>query len=279
MQGAGAGFWSGGCRGGSGDCNDSSMCLIALACRVHPDHPLLLVANRDEFHARPAEPLAWWTDRPAILAGRDRQEGGSWLGVSRSGRAAAVTNVRGPEAADRRPLSRGALVADFLDGELSAEAFAERLRPHAHDYGGFNLLLFDDRELRYVSNRPQFVTRGVEPGVHTLSNARLDTPWPKAEAARMALQDWIAGDLADEATLLAQMADRTQAPDEQLPHTGVGQEMERALSSAFIAMPAYGTRCTSLLRISADGSASLFERRYDRRGGIAGESRKTFARA
>jgi uncharacterized protein with NRDE domain len=252
------------------------MCLIAFACGVHPDHPLLMVANRDEFHARTALPLAWWEDRPRVLAGRDVQEGGTWLGLSRSGRAAAVTNVRGPDAADRRPLSRGALVADFLDGSLSAEAFAEQLESRSQDFGGFNLLLFDDRELRYVSNRPAFVSRPVPPGVHALSNARLDTPWPKAEAARMAMQDWIARDLADEAALLAHMADRTPAPDEQLPHTGVGADMERALSSAFIALPAYGTRCTSLLRVSADGSASLFERRYDRRGAVENDSRETF---
>lgn len=252
------------------------MCLIAFAWDVHPAHPLLLVGNRDEFHARKAQALAWWPDRPTILAGRDLQEGGAWLGLARNGRVAAVTNVRGPDAAIRKPRSRGALVADFLDGEGSAEAFAAALAPHADKYGGFNLLLFDGRALRYVSNRPAFVSRAVEPGVHALSNAQLDTPWPKAEAARMAMQDWVARDLADEQALLAQMEDATPAEDPLLPHTGVGLEMERALSSAFIRMGAYGTRCTSLLRVGR-AEAALFERRYDARGKNVGESREQFA--
>lgn len=252
------------------------MCLIAFAWNVHPAYPLLLVANRDEFHARAAAPLAWWRDRPAILAGRDLQESGAWLGLSRHGRVAAVTNVRGPDAALTRPRSRGALVADFLDDAPSAEAFSTALASHAQDYGGFNLLLFDGSALRYVSNRPDFVSRAVEPGIHALSNAQLDTPWPKALAAQRAMHEWLAGDLTDEPALLAYMADATQAADAELPHTGVGLEFERALSSAFIRMGAYGTRCTSLLRVARDGRAELFERRYDAQGRVSGESRERF---
>lgn len=258
-------------------CDDPRMCLIAFAYEVHPDWPLLMVANRDEFHARAAAPVAWWEDRPAILAGRDLQESGAWLGVSRSGRVAAVTNVRGPDAAIRKPRSRGALVADFLDGAPSADSFGAALAPHAPEFGGFNLLLFDGGALRYVSNRPGFVSHAVEPGVHALSNAQLDTPWPKAEAARHAMHHWIARDFADEGALLAAFADPTQAADAQLPHTGVGLEFERALSSAFIRMGAYGTRCTSLLRVARNGHAELFERRYDAQGRISGESRERFA--
>lgn len=251
------------------------MCLIALALNVHPAHPLLMVANRDEFHARPAAPLAWWPDAPALLAGRDLQGQGTWLGVSRSGRVAAVTNVRGADAAIRLPRSRGALVTAFLAGTASAAAYADALREHAAEFGGFNLLLYDGTELRYVSNRPAFSARAVDAGVHALSNAQLDTPWPKAVAAQRAMQAWLARDLDDEAALLAAMGDPAQAPDAQLPQTGVGLEMERLLSAAHIRTPTYGTRCTSLLRLSRV-DADVFERRYDTQGRVAGQTREQF---
>lgn len=259
------------------------MCLIAFAWNAPSDHALLLVANRDEFHARPAEPLAWWKDAPEVLAGRDLQERGTWLGVSRSGRAAAVTNVRGPDAAIRKPLSRGQLVADFLRGKDSATAYADRLEHEAAGYGGYNLLLYDGVELRYVSNRPRFLNEDVAPGVHALSNAQLDTPWPKACRARNVIEYVVArqspSEAIDDAKLLAVMAETAQAPDEALPLTGVSLEMERLLSPAFILTPSYGTRCTSLLRMSGDGRVSLLERRFDPAGRVSGESRETFDRA
>lgn len=256
------------------------MCLIAFAWKADPAHSLVMVANRDEFHARAATPLGWWQDAPQILAGRDLQEGGAWLGVSRSGRVAAVTNVRGPDAAIRKPLSRGQLVADFLRGNESAATYAERLEHEAAGYGGFNLLLCDGDELRYVSNRPRFVSEDVAPGVHALSNAQLDTPWPKARRACAAMQVAMRAPAADmsatDAALLGAMTDSEQAPDEALPLTGVSLEMERLLSSPFIRAAAYGTRCTSLLRITGDGRVSVFERRFDPAGGAAGESGESF---
>jgi uncharacterized protein with NRDE domain len=256
------------------------MCLIALAWKAHPQHRLLLVANRDEFHARAAAPLAWWADSPLVLAGRDLQEGGAWLGVSRSGRVAAVTNVRGPDAAVRKPLSRGQLVADFLRGDDSAAEYADRLEHEAAGYGGFNLLLCDGDELRYVTNRPRFLSEDVAPGVHALSNAQLDTPWPKARRARAVVENVILrespGAAIDDAELLAVMADVSQAADEALPLTGVSLEMERLLSSPFIRTPTYGTRCTSLLRISHTGEISLFERSFGSDGMPSGENRETF---
>lgn len=252
------------------------MCLIALACNAHPDYPLLMVANRDEFHARPAAALEWWTDRPEVLAGRDLAEGGTWLGVSRRGRVAAVTNVRAAGAAVRGALSRGRLATEFLTSTQGPDDFAAMLEPSAAQYGGFNLLLFDGRRSHYVSNRPRFTSTPVEPGVHALSNAQLDTPWPKAVAAQTAMRAWIERDLADEQRLLAAMKDPLQAPDGQLPATGVGIEMERVLSAAFIRTPSYGTRCTSLLKISRTGEVSLRERRYDASGAISGESTERF---
>lgn len=253
------------------------MCLIALAWNTVPNHPLLLVANRDEFHDRPAAPMHWWDDRP-ILAGRDLREGGAWLGASRSGRVAAVTNVRGADAALPRPRSRGALVADFLAGSESGEAFARAVARHAADYGGFNLLLYDGRTLHYCTNRPDFESRPVEPGVHGLSNAALNTPWPKVCQARAALQAWIAQGVGDDRALLDAMGDPTQAPDEELPHTGVGLDLERALSPAFIHMPGYGTRCTTVARVDDDGRVVLHERRYDAGGAVSGETPESFLR-
>lgn len=252
------------------------MCLISLAWKAHPQHPLVLVANRDEFHARAAAPLAWWDDAPFVLAGRDLQEGGTWMGVSRSGRVAAVTNVRSPEAAIRKPLSRGRLVADFLKRDESAAAFAASLEGEAAAFGGYNLLLLDGTEVRYVSNLPRFVSRRVEPGVHTLSNAQLDTPWPKARMAQAAMEAYVAGDPVDDGRLIAAMASPEQAEASQLPNTGVSVDMERLLSSAFISTPAYGTRCTSLIRLDRSGEARFFERRFDAGGGIAGEKREIF---
>lgn len=254
------------------------MCLIAIAWKTVPGHPLLLVANRDEFHERPAAPLHWWEDRPGVLAGRDLREGGAWMGASRGGRMAAVTNVRGPDAAVRRPRSRGALVADFLAGARSAEAFAAAIAPHAAGFGGFNLLLYDGTELRYCTNQPSFSSRAVEPGVHGLSNASLDTPWPKVVAARAALQAWIDEGVGDDRALLEAMGNPAQAPDADLPSTGVGLELERALSSAFIHMPGYGTRCTTVARVDEDGRVVLHERRYGADGETSGETREGFVR-
>lgn len=252
------------------------MCLIALAYKTHPDHPLLWVANRDEFHARAAAPLAWWPDAPDILAGRDLQAGGTWLGVHRSGRIAAVTNVREADAALRRPRSRGHLITQFLTASIPADEFAQRLQPTATEYGGFNLLLFDGQSLQYVANRPDFISREVTRGVHALSNAQLDTPWPKTIAATQAMRAWMARGLEDEETLLAAMADPSQAADADLPSTGVGIELERALSSAFIRRQGYGTRCTSLLRLSRTGEIRFRERRFDPDGAMSGETCERF---
>lgn len=248
------------------------MCLIAFAWNVHPDFPLLLIANRDEFHARPAAPLARWTDAPGVLAGRDLQERGTWLGAASGSRFAAVTNVRAADASQRLPRSRGALVSEYLSGSTEPARFAHALQPTAAQYGGFNLLLLDHAGLHYVSNRPVFKHHPVAPGLHALSNAKLDSPWPKATAARAAMGAWLARDLADEETLFAAMSNPARAADADLPDTGVGLETERLLSSAFIRTPGYGTRCTTLVKLDRDGHARLRERRFDPSGQPVGET-------
>ncbi|HEX2205282.1 MAG TPA: NRDE family protein, partial [Longimicrobium sp.] len=236
------------------------MCLILFAHDVHPRHRLVVAANRDEFYARPTAPAAFWDDAPGVLAGRDLREGGTWLGVTRGGRFAAVTNVREPEAYRVGAPSRGFLVSDFLRGSMSPEAYAERLAATAGEYNGFNLLAGDGRSLVWLSNRGEG-PRVLGPGVYGLSNALLDTPWPKVELGKEDLRRALEGasDEALVAALFATLARRDPAPDVRLPATGVGVERERALSSAFIATPEYGTRCSTVVFFGRDGALSFTE--------------------
>lgn len=252
------------------------MCLIALAYRAHPDFELVIVANRDEYHARPTAPAGPWEDAPEVFGGRDLSQGGSWLALSKQGRLACVTNVRRMAAPDPAAPSRGGLVASFVREDQTARAFADEVGDRALAFAGFNLLLWDGTELRYLNNHPRFVSRSVPPGIHVVSNADLDTPWPKTEKLRRALAAWAAGN-GDEAPLLEALADRTPAPDADLPDTGVGLELERRLSPAFIVDPVYGTRCTTLVALRRDGSVRFTEWRFDAAGRPAGRTDASWA--
>lgn len=233
------------------------MCLIAFAWRVHPRYPLILVANRDEFHERPSAPLAEWPDAPGVYGGRDLRAGGGWLALDRRGRLAAVTNVREPQTPAAGLRSRGALVSQYLLGTAGATAAAGTLHAEAARFGAFNLLLFDGLELSYSGNRPAPHWRPVPAGVHGLSNASLDSPWPKSLRLCAALERWLAlGEGAGAHSLeplFAALADRSPAEDGQLPDTGIGREAERVLAPPFIAGSRYGTRCSSLILIGAEG--------------------------
>lgn len=252
------------------------MCLIAFAWKAHPDYPLVLVANRDEFHERPAAPLAFWDDAPELCAGRDLRAGGTWLGVHRAGRLAAVTNVRDPVALEGKARSRGELTTGFLLSADSGADYARQLQTRAPEYGGYNLLLWDGIELVYASNAPQPNARPLDAGVYGLSNAQLDTPWPKVRRARGAMQAWLDSGLHEWEGLIAALADDVQAPDAELPDTGVGLDTERLLSPPFIRSPGYGTRCSSVVRIDRQGRAEFFERRYDASAVVSGESIEHF---
>lgn len=222
------------------------MCLILLAWQAHPDHPLVVAANRDEFFTRPAAPAAWWTASPSIFAGRDLEAGGTWLGVSRDGRFAGLTNFRDPQRQrDGRP-SRGQLVADFLAGKESAEAALERLRQEGPRYNAFNLLVSDGESLGIYESESG-AAHILQPGLYALSNHLLDTPWPKAVAGKSRL-DKAMGSLPDIAPLEELLRDDRPAADASLPRTGVSLAWERMLSSAFIRAPGYGTRCSTLIR-------------------------------
>jgi uncharacterized protein with NRDE domain len=243
----------------------ADMCLITFAFEPDADRPLLLAANRDEFHARPARPMAWWAEPGDVLAGRDAQAGGTWLAVARDGRWAAVTNVRDPGApAGLR--SRGELPLGFLESRRSPEDYAREVQDRRADYGPFNLLAGDPTRLWYASCHAE--ARAIEPGVHALSNGALDAPWPKSTRVAQRLESIDGGEVrADQ--LLALMHDTDGADDADLPDTGVGVEMERFLSSPFIVSERYGTRCTTIVILGR--KSRVIERRFDERGATVGQ--------
>lgn len=228
------------------------MCLIVLAYRRHPRYALVLAANRDEFRNRAAAPAHFWEDAPNILAGRDLQAGGTWMGITRTGRFAALTNHRDLRRPLRNGPSRGLLVRKALENGLDEEDTAR--------YEGFNLLHGPVEALRYQNN-VQPDSRPLSPGIHGLSNAFLNTPWPKVERAMVAMERLI--ELADDDLvqgLFDLLADRKTAPDELLPETGLEKEKERAVSSILIDTPNYGTRCSTIVLVDRDGRV-LFEER------------------
>jgi uncharacterized protein with NRDE domain len=238
------------------------MCLILFAWQAHPHYPLVLAGNRDEFYARPTAPADFWDDHPQILAGRDLEQGGTWLGIHRSGRLAAVTNYRDGRANRRGVRSRGGLVSGFLTSDLPPQEYLQGVHRERADYDGFNLLVGTPDALFSYSNRSEQLAE-VEPGVHGLSNHLLDSPWPKVERGKAALGHLRDSDpeaLVDH--LFAVLADRAAAPDHVLPDTGIDLERERMLSSAFIATPNYGTRCSTILLIDTAGRVSFTERTH-----------------
>lgn len=237
------------------------MCLILFAYRAHPDYPLILAANRDEFYARPALPLGWWQDAPEVLAGRDLAAGGTWAGITRSGRFAAITNYRDPATFRRDAPSRGALVGDFLRGDDRAPAYLAGVVAGGIAYNGYNLLVADPADGLWYHGSRDGAPRAVAPGVHGLSNALLDTPWPKVRRGTAGLAALLAGGgRPDVEALFALLADTTRPPESELPATGVSPEWERLLSPAWIVSPDYGTRCTLVLLWRADGAIGMIER-------------------
>lgn len=244
------------------------MCLLVLALRAHPDYPLIFAGNRDEFHARPTEPASWWSKPSGFIAGRDLQAGGTWAGLSRSGRFAVVTNFRDMAPSPPGAPSRGELVPAFCAGEQPAREWRLSLRAQAGQFAGFNLLYGTADDLHYATNRGP----GISPlgaGVHGLSNHLLDTPWPKLERTRAGFERLLAAGAPQVEELLALLGDRTPAPPERLPATGLSSEMEALLSAPFIVSPGYGTRSSTIVLISASGEARFVERSYASDGSVA----------
>ena len=242
------------------------MCLIVLAWKARADLPLIVAANRDEWRDRPAEPAHWWPDHPGLFAGRDLRAAGTWMGVTRSGRFAAVTNFRDPSERRSAARSRGELVTDFLAGTATAEAFLSRLATRAGDYNGFNLILGDGGALWYYGSR-EGVARAIEPGVHGLSNHLLDEPWPKVVRGMAAMRSTLE-DPDPAPGLFAALADRRGTGEESLPRTGVGIEWERRLAAALITGEDYGTRASTVVQFSISREIHVEERTLDENGAV-----------
>jgi uncharacterized protein with NRDE domain len=239
------------------------MCLILLALQQHPSYKLILAANRDEYYDRPSAPPAFWNEAPGLLAGRDLRSGGTWLGITKKGRLAAITNYRDPASTKKNAPSRGWLVRDFLLGNDGTEEYLIKVRQEAKKYNGFNLVAGVRDELYWYSNRTGEIAK-LSRGLHGISNRLLDTPWPKVIRGTQGLSQILRKDSEISAEILFDLLhDRTQAPEEILPNTGVGIEWERILSPIFIVSPTYGTRSSTLIFIDEKDLVTFIDRTFN----------------
>lgn len=241
------------------------MCLITFAYQQHPEYPLILVANRDEFYGRPTQDMDYWQDHSDVLAGVDLEQKGTWLGINKAGKFTAVTNFREGKNKEVNLKSRGHLTRHFLTQEISAETYLQELQTSGSQYGGFNLLLGDHSGLYYCSNKGA-EPRRLEPGIYGLSNAHLDTRWPKVLQAKKLLQTRLeSSDISIDA-LAGVLRSTLTAKDQDLPRTGISYEWEKQLSSCFINAEGYGTRATTVLLQNTKGVIQLVEFRFDQSG-------------
>ncbi|CEG22145.1 hypothetical protein BN1080_01066 [Planococcus massiliensis] len=244
------------------------MCLINFSFQDHPRYKLVIAANRDEFYKRPTEKAHYWNDAPNLLAGRDLLQMGTWLGVTKTGRIAALTNFRDPSMPETGKLSRGAIVRNFLSTNASPEVFLGSLI--AEDYTGFNLIAGTADELFYYSNIDNRLS-SIDQGVHGLSNHFLNTPWPKVVKGKKHLERYLSAHLElDLDQLFELLADAEQADETALPNTGVGLEFEKILSPMFIKTADYGTRSSTIVAVDMDNHLTFAERVYQN-GHLKGE--------
>ncbi len=238
------------------------MCLILFSYDHHPKYRLIVAANRDEFYDRPTTPLSFWDDYPEVLAGRDLEKKGTWMGVSKSGRFAALTNYRDPTSVKANARSRGELVSRFLTEDIPADLYMREVKRISDEFNDFNLLVFDTRKLLYYSSIEMQIVE-VEPGFHGLSNALLNTPWPKVVKGTEGMKPCIQRTVdVDRECLFQLLSDSDRAKDEELPDTGVGLERERMLSPLFITSPHYGTRSSTVLTLDFNGLVEIRERNF-----------------
>ncbi len=250
------------------------MCLVVVGWQQHPQLPLIIAGNRDEFHTRPTARARWWSDSPDILGGRDLQAGGTWLALHRGGRFATVTNFRDAEPPSPKYRSRGHLVTDFLESTASPVDYLNTIDGAA--YAGFNLLVSDGTTLAWFSNRGDGA-RVLPPGVYGLSNALLDSPWHKVVRSKAALEDLIRHDNVNETELFRLLDDRKKASVDEIESSHLPFETAHAISAAFIVLPDYGSRSSSVALLDAGGSWRFQERRFDAAGNSSGESVFTVA--
>lgn len=233
------------------------MCLILFAHNTHPDYSLILGANRDEFYKRPTAPASWTGN---ILSGRDLLAGGTWMGINRNGRFAALTNYRNPGLREHDRQTRGELVTDWLKGEDEPADHMEKLKTAADRYNGYNLIFGHPGSLYWFSNMADKGEK-TAPGIHGLSNSLLNTPWPKVTKGVRSLTEIISADFSPE-DIFEMLRDTEIQPDETLPETGVPLEVERYLSPKFIRTPDYGTRASTVVMIDRKGGVSFRERTF-----------------
>ncbi len=249
------------------------MCLVVIAFGADERLPLIIAANRDEFHARPAAPADWWADHRDILGGRDLQAGGTWLGVHRAGRYGVITNYSGATESRTKGRSRGHLVADFLQGSDTPVDYLRSIA--ANDYAGFNLLVGDRQHLAYLSNRGGGL-RELPAGIYGLSNATLDTPWEKVERSKQRLGMLLDEGRANETHLLRLLGDRNKGPVSEARSERLPFALAHALTAPFIITEKYGTRCSTVVRVVDDDGWHFQERRFDAAGTSVGDRRYSF---
>lgn len=238
------------------------MCLIFLALNQHPSYKLIVAANRDEFYERKTTPAHFWEDYPNILGGRDLQASGTWMAMNKNGKISLVTNYRDPAHINPSAPSRGKLVSDFLINKDSPEEYLQKVRAHASEYNGFNLLTGNQDELFYLSNYKHGIQK-LKSGIYGLSNHLLDTPWPKVERGKDKFSTAISKSVIEPDVLFELLYDEQRAIDQLLPDTGIGLERERALSSMFIKTDGYGTRCSTVVLIDRKNNVLYSERTYN----------------
>lgn len=239
------------------------MCIVNFHFQSHPKYKLIIAANRDEFYQRPASQAHFWPDHPGLLAGRDLEAKGTWLGMTKSGRFASLTNFRAPKYFDNQgKRSRGDIVTNFLTGEIEASHYLKQLHERREQYSGFNVIAGTVDELYYYGNEQGEVVK-INPGTHSLSNHLLNTPWPKVERSKEMLKKYVTKNEHIEPEALFQLlADNETAPDEALPRTGLDIEMERAVSAIFIKTKDYGTRVSTVVLVTHDHEVQFIERSF-----------------
>ncbi|MFT5427026.1 MAG: hypothetical protein ACI9ZT_001979 [Gammaproteobacteria bacterium] len=252
------------------------MCLIILSYKQFDNFPLILAANRDEFFERPTQSAHFWNDNPLILAGRDRKHNGSWLGITKQGRFAAVTNFREPSEKIARATSRGTLVSEYLLSEINAKNYLEDLLNRIDKFDGFNLLVGDTNALYFLSSMEKKI-KNIQSGVYGISNGVFDCPWPKVIQGKLRLTEIMkSSGQVDETAFFKLLADETVPVDDELPDTGVGLEWEQKLGSIFVKADSFGTRCSTLLSIDANKQVRFIERNFDPAGNEDGTERYSF---
>lgn len=238
------------------------MCLILFAHQYHPKYKLIVAANRDEFYARETQPARFWEDNPRVLAGRDIEAGGTWLGVNTIGEVSMLTNFRDLQNIKTAAPSRGQLVSDFLVNNQQARDYLKQVADNGKNYNGFNLICGTQDELFYYGNYQDGIHK-IEPGIHGLSNALINTPWPKVEKGKIKFQNAIENEEPLAEDLFSTLYDDIKAPIEKLPDTGVGIEKEHMLSPMFIKSENYGSRCSTVLLVDKNDVMTFVERTYN----------------